>query len=406
MTRDFSEFRRNWRPFMACFVGMASALSVNNFITSTFAPYLLEEFGWTRSQWAMTGMIVILVAICVPVAGRLADMYGVRRVAGVGVAVFPLTLVAIAMMNGDIRVYLAIYVVQTIFGTATTATIWTRLVAGPFETWRGLALALCAGSPALVGAIGAPLMTEFVADHGWRAGYLVVAAYCAAAGAIALFLTPPHERAAQPGKNADEARALGVYRAIGASPVFWMMLAGSFLVSIHHTLVVVQMKMLLLEQGASDVGAAWLISLFAGGVIAGRIVSGLALDFLPAHWVAMVFLGLPAIGMFLFASNMDGLPVLALGILLVGLAFGGEGDIVAYMVVRFFGIEVYSTVLGLLTTAIAAASAIGAALLSVSLSMTDSFNAYLVFSGCGILLGSVLFLMLGAARYQRLALVR
>ena len=96
--RDLSEFRQHWRPFVACFLGMGSALSVNSFITSTFAPYLLEEFGWTRAQWATTGMFVILLALCVPVAGRLADVYGVRRVAGVGVVVYPLTLVAVALL--------------------------------------------------------------------------------------------------------------------------------------------------------------------------------------------------------------------------------------------------------------------------------------------------------------------
>ncbi|MCB2078706.1 MAG: MFS transporter [Novosphingobium sp.] len=401
--RDFSEFRQHWRPLAGCFLGTGSALSLNSFIVSTFAPYLLDEFGWSRAEWAMTGMIVVLIVFCVPVAGRLTDIYGVRRVAGVGVTVFPLSLVAIAMMNGDIRVYLAIYVVQTIFGTTTTATIYTRLVAEAYEKWRGLALAICASSPAVIGAVGAPLITGFVHAHGWRAGYLVVAAFSAICGVIALLLTPPFKPKAPPAAGEAVETSREVYRRILKSPVFRMLLVGTFLVSLYHTLVVVQLKVLVMEQGVDDTTAALLVSLFAGGVIAGRLLSGIALDFLPPHSVGAVFLGLPSIGMLILATNMDTFPMISLAILLIGLAFGGEGDVVAYLVVRFFGVGVYSTVLGLMTTAMAAASAVGAGLLSVSLRMTDSFNAFLLLAAAGVFCGGVMFQLLGAKRFQRLA---
>src|SRR5690606_26342329 len=123
--RDFSEFRRHWRPLTAAFLGMGSALSLNSYILSTFAPYLIEEFGWTRSQWALLGVVQGLVLICLPVAGRLTDLFGVRPVAAVGALTFPLFLVAIAMMNGDIYVYLGIYIAQTIFCSTTTATVYS-----------------------------------------------------------------------------------------------------------------------------------------------------------------------------------------------------------------------------------------------------------------------------------------
>lgn len=398
--RDLTEFREHWRPFVACFLGMGSALSVNNFITSTFAPYLLQEFGWTRAQWATTGMFVILLAFCVPVAGRLADLYGVRRVAGVGVVVFPLTLVAVAMLQGDIRQYMAIVALQSVLCCTTTATIYTRLVAEKFVAWRGLALAMCAASPAMVGMVAAPAITAFVHAHGWRNGYLMVAAISALCGALAMALTPPHRR----GESASASRGPVGYGAILRSPVFWIMLFAGLLVSMHHTLIVVQMKVLLLEQGVSDTSAAWLVAVFAGGSIAGRLLSGVALDFLPAHSVAAVFLGLPVIGLLMLASDADSVAALAVAILLVGMAFGGEGDVIAYLVVRFFGIGVFSTVLGLLTTAIATASALGAALLGVSLKLTDSFNAFLMFAALCVFAGSALFQLLGAERYQRLVL--
>lgn len=396
--RDFSEFRRHWRPFTACFLGMGSALSLNNFVTSTFAPYLIGEFAWSKAEWALTGMVIILIVLCIPVAGRLSDLFGVRRVAGVGIVAYPLSCLAIAAMNGDIRVYLAIVVVQTVLCCTTTATVYTRLVAEKFATWRGIALAICAGSPAVVAAVGAPAITEFVQAYGWRAGYVVVAAFSALCGAITLALIPPHRRREQ---DAPEhgGRPPSAYRAIFAMPVFWMMLAGTFLVNIHQTIVLTQLKLVSLAQGVDDTTAAALVSLFAGGVIAGRLISGVALDFLPSHSVAAVFLGLPSIGMLLLASSLDTMPFLALAILLIGLAFGGEGDVMAYLVVRFFGVEVFGTVLGLLTAAISLASGLGAGLLSLSFRFADSFVPFLIFASVGVFAGAIMYQLLGSRRF-------
>src|SRR6187551_361654 len=95
------EFRTHWRPLLASFLGMGSALSVNSYILSVFAPYLIEEFGWSRAQWALLGVVQFAVMICLPIAGRLADMFGVRPVAAVGAISFPLFLVAFTLIEGD-----------------------------------------------------------------------------------------------------------------------------------------------------------------------------------------------------------------------------------------------------------------------------------------------------------------
>ena len=83
---DFSEFRREWRPLAGAFLGMGSALSLNSYILSIFAPYLIKDLGWTMSQWSSLGTVQMLIMFCTPVAGRLADVFGVRRVAATGCA--------------------------------------------------------------------------------------------------------------------------------------------------------------------------------------------------------------------------------------------------------------------------------------------------------------------------------
>ena len=90
--------------------------------------------------------------------------------------------------------------------------------------------------------------------------------------------------------------------------------------------------------------------------------------------MAAFFLILPAFGLLILASDFDAFSALVFAFTLVGLAFGGEGDILGYLVVRYFGIEVYSTVLGCVMAAIGAAIALGAVLLSITLQGAGTFT--------------------------------
>ena len=402
---DFSEFRQHWRPLLAAFLGMGSALSLNSYILSTFAPYLIDEFGWTRSQWAMLGIVQILVMVCLPIAGRLTDIFGVRPVAAVGALSFPVFLVAIATMNGNIYLYLAIYTSQTIICSTTTATVYSRLVAEAFSVKRGLALAICGSSPPVVGALGAPLVTAFVESQGWRSGYLAVAVFCAICAALMLMLIPrqPKPERKSSGATPDAAaehKPVGVYAKIFAMPVFWIMLCATFLVNMPFTLATSHLKLVVLEQGLDDSTAAVLVSIFAVGSIIGRVLSGAALDYLPANIIAAIVFGLPFAGLLLLASPFDSAAIVTVAILLVGLSFGGEGDIIPYLVTKYFGISVYSTVLGLLSAAMGSAMAAGNIILVFTLDTTGGFTLYLLAAAAGAFIGSAMFLLIGHSRFR------
>jgi MFS family permease len=108
-------------------------------VLSTFAPYLLTEFRWSKSNWPTMGSISALVILFIPIAGRLADRFGVRAAASVCIIMFPL-----------------------------------------------ITLACC--------LIGSPLISAFVAGDGWRDGFMVVAAIYAVCGIITLLLLSAPER--------------------------------------------------------------------------------------------------------------------------------------------------------------------------------------------------------------------
>src|SRR3546814_17890033 len=79
----------------------------------------------------------------------------------------------------------------------------------------------------------------------------------------------------------------------------------------------------------------------------------------------------------------------------MGLSFGAEGDVVAYLVMKYFGQQVYSTVLGLVFGALALSMAMGALLLSALLKLSGSFVPFLLLSGICTLIGASFFWMLG-----------
>jgi MFS family permease len=396
--RYFSELRTQWRPLIAALIGLGSGFSLTMYTTSIMAPHFLKEFGWSKSEFALVGSLSLVTIPVFPLIGRLADITGVKRTALIGVVSLPLCFVAYSMMNGDIRIYIALFLVQSILCMSTTATVYSRIVVQYVTNARGLALAIVASGPALTGAIGGPLLNNFVEAHGWRAGYLALVVFSIVAGATALLLMPA-ERKVAGGAPAPRARTIRQdYPEMIARPAFWVLLSAMLLCNVALAISQTQLKLVILDNGVTAADTSMMISAFAVGVLVGRFASGVALDRFPAHLVAAIAMGLPSIGLFLLAGHFGMRPIVMLAIVLIGFSLGGEGDVVAYLVVRNFGVRIYSSVLGIMTAAIATSSSVGAALLSLTLKLTGRYSPFFIASGVAIAVGSLLFLLLGRSQ--------
>lgn len=387
------ELRAQWRPLLAALIGLGAGFSMTNYVTSIMAPHLLRDFGWSKSEFALIGSLGLVSVAVFPFVGRLTDIIGVRRTALIGVVVAPLAFLGLSQMTGDIRIYIALFLLQAVLCVTTTTTVYSRVVVQYVTRARGLALAIVASGPALTGAIGGPILNNFVEAQGWRAGYLALVIFSAVAGATALLMLPPER------KNAEAApprakTAKEDYAEIFRNRAFWLLLGAMLLCNLPQVIALTQLNLVLLDNGVSAKGVSAMISAFASGVLLGRFASGLALDRFPPYLVAGIGMMLSAIGLFLIASNHDAPAVLMLSVLLIGLSFGAEGDVVGYLVVRSFGVRVFSSVMGMLTATMAISSSIGAALLSLMLKLTGGFEWFLMISGAAVVLGSLLFLLL------------
>lgn len=387
------ELRRNVRPLAAAAIGCGSGLMLMHYVTTIFGPFLIKEFGWSLSQFALVGMAVLPTLVVLPFVGRITDRYGVRTAAAIGVVGLPLCMIAFSLMTGGFWLYFGLYCTMMIVASFTSPIVYTRLVAADFQAARGLALTIVTITPAMLGAIAAPVLTGFIEAYDWRAGYRLLAGFMVLAGVAVLFLIPPHDRAVQAAGAAARPARID-FRTILGARVFWIIFGGMFLCTIGGALHASQMGVMLRDQKLDAGTIASMISLYGIGTIVGRIACGLALDKFSTPVVACVSMILPALGFALLATPYDTATMIGAAMLLVGLSVGAEADLVSYLVARHFALEIFSTALSLIYLGFYLAGFVGALVLSATLQVTDTFALFLWLMAGAVALGSLMFLAL------------
>lgn len=384
-----------WRPLLAATIGISGGIGMSVYAQSVMSPFIMQEFGWTRTVFALVGMTGLFAVILVPLAGRLTDYFGTRLTILPGVIGYPIGWALFSTMDGSLGMYIGFSLLNLIFGTFTASVVYSRVIAVHFERARGLALALMISGPAVVGAIGAPLLSAFVTEHGWRSGYLMIAGFAAIMGPLAFALMPSEK----PDKLLRTAshRNWSDYQLVLSSRAFWVIFGGMALCNIPNMLHAQQMSIMLIDRGMTMVEAGSIISVYAIGVIIGRLASGLALDRFPPEPIAVIAMGLPAIGLAMLAVGTPTFTLIAFAMMLVGLSQGAESDIGAILTIKYFDLKIYGTVFSLILSNAVLTGVLGTMILSYTLHMTDSFTTFLVLSTGCVVLGSALFALLGRA---------
>jgi MFS family permease len=392
------ELRANWRPLLGAMIGLSSGFTALAFTNSIMGPHLIRAFGWTKAEFALLGTIGLITLIGLPIAGRLVDRFNVRRTALIGFVTGPITFLMLSRMSGDFPYYIAITLVQNLLCMTTTSTVFTRTVVQHIHRARGMALGIAASGPALTIAVAGPLLNNFITANGWRAGYVALAIFTAVGGAIAIALVPSPREAPAPQSPVEiapkRARAQGAYKMIMGMPAFWIMVAGVMLSNVSQFITNSQLGIVLQSYGTVQTQISSMISIFAIGILVGRLVCGLALDRFPAPVVATIVMAMPAVGQLLIAANVDSTLVLSSAVLFLGLSYGAEGDLIGYLVARSFGISIYGTVLGIMAASISLGSAFGSVFLSATLKSTGGYGLFLVASAVLAIIGSLFFLLL------------
>lgn len=392
-TGYLGEFVTNRRAMTAACFGLIAG-TISNYVGSLFAPKLIAAFGWSKSEFALIGLTVIISAISLPIVGRLADRYGMRQIALAGVVGLPLVFIGLAMQQGSFTTFFMLTLAQLlIISSLAGIIVYNRLIVRNFVRARGLALGVASCTPALTAAAGMPFLSQFIESHGWRAGYMAMAAFTALLGAAALALIPRdfHDRA-DPDQSSPT--AAGEYGRLFRNRSFLILLGAMLLCNLHFTMQTSQLKLIVTDVGISSADGSALISFFAIGVIVGRITCGWALDRFEPRIVAALSFLIPAAGLAVLSSGIPSLSLLTFAVAGLGFSVGAEGDIAAYLVTRYFRPDLFSTVLGLVAGAMGVSALAGSLLLSRTIALSGGYGLFLAIASGSVLLGSLSFLLL------------
>jgi predicted MFS family arabinose efflux permease len=376
-----------WWVVLTCALG--SACGIGPVVVYTFGVFvkpLAADLHVSRSSIALAVSLVdLLVAFSAPGAGRLVDRHGARFViVGSHLAVVAM-LGGISLLRPPLWHFYAAFALVGLIGVATTPVTYSRVVANWFDRRRGLALGIAAAGVGIGTFITLPLAQMVIDRSGWRIAYLCLAAFClmVAVPAVWLFLRAhPAELGLFP-DNLVPAAAISTSRADAEGITvrqafrtrnFWLLAGIFFTVAACITGANSHIAPLLTDSGISGSAAAFAASLFGVAIVVGRIGNGYLVDrFFGPHVMAAIFAG-AAIAIGILWSGLA-TRFAAPAALLLGLAAGAEGDLMPFLVSRYFGTRSMAEIYGCLFGAFTLGNAAGRYLMAVGFDASGSYRA-------------------------------
>ncbi len=389
-------------------LGSTLALVVGNgpIILFTFGVLLKPisaEFGWQRSVLAAAVVTShVTGAVMMPFAGILMDRVGVRRIALPAVVIFALATAAGGLLGPSPVQFILLYGFLGIVGAGHSTLTYARTVSGWFDARRGLALGITLAGIG-IGAATLPRYTQyFVAAYGWREAYFALGALLFVVGFPAvLFFVKDRGRQGEPGGTRGGAAAalpgLTLPETLRA-PQFWMTSVAMMVVAAAINGTIAHIVPILSDRGVAPETATAAVAAAGFSLIVGRMLSGFALDKFLATHVAAVFFTIPLAGMAMLGAGVSG-PWAVLAAVLLGLGIGAEGDIMAYLTSRYFGIAHYGVVYGCILAFFTLGSGLGPWLMAHAFDGWHSYSPGLIGLGAATVCAIAMIAMLGPYRY-------
>lgn len=421
---DADEWRHGWRVVAGAAVGLGTGVSLYLMISSLFIAGLTGEYKWSRGDMGTAGAVAFVVgAVSLSIMGKIIDRIGFRPVVLVCAPAMAALYIMIALQPGSFALYLALMVWGGVFGAGTGAIAYTRPVVGVFARQRGLALGVATSGVSLTSIVLAPLLSETIEAHGWRAGLYALAVFTAAMGLpIALWLIASAERGHVSGHHVPAmTRDPAPHRDTNASagdgtrgaaqlvhdvtvgtamrmPAFWLIVAGLFCVNVPGAGVVGQLAPLITDKGLSAAATGYVMAVYAFGLLGGRLATGLALDHLPPALVAATMTAIPALGMTLLLVPSPSFELACIAVLMIGIQQGSEVDLIAYFVSRRFGLAYYGAIYGRVATFGAVGTALGLIAFGWVHDATGAYDWALVLGAAAFAAGAGAFAGLSRAK--------
>jgi MFS transporter, OFA family, oxalate/formate antiporter len=307
------------------------------------------DFGWNLGeiQLALTGFGTV-VAIGTVIIGPFCDRFGSRQISIFGMAGFGLTFAALSLSNSLISFYL-LYLLLGLMVTGLTAVVFTQTINQWFVLRRGLALGILLSGPGVANLVIPALTVRLISQIGWRGTYVVL-------GFLSLLICLPLLWAYfyAPGRQvqmkvteSNRPYTGAPYREFVRAPAFWLTCISCIAVGLAYTGAWINLQTILSTRGLDRSLAAVVVGLTGPGIIAGRVATGFLLDKVRASLLAPPLFLLTAVGCFLLGEGYSRMAITIFAVTLLGCSCGAEGDLMPFVIGRYFNVRHYGAAFGM-----------------------------------------------------------
>lgn len=393
---DESSWRyRGWLVVLASMVALmfgpstVAVLSLGLFIRP-----LEIDFGWSRTQIALASSIVAYTVMFIsPIQGYLADRFGARAVIVPCIPLFGAAVGLMYFMPPVPWLYYAAWVALPVMGLGIFPLSYLRVVSTWFDRRLGLAIGIANAGIGIGGAVIPLAIGALIASYGWRVGYLGLAGLVLLTLPAALLFIR-EKPGAGTRNNSTGKPAPGIdFRAALRSTQFRLLVGIFVLLGVINTALVVHQIPLLIDAGVTPQRAALVQATFGVFVIVGRLLTGLLIDFIAAALVMCALVLGATLACLLYAYGVTG-DLVFLCAALLGMVLGAEFDVLSYLLKKYFGMQAFGKLYGVIFAVFQFGAGAGAALLPMMRQASGGYRSGLLLFAAATLLCALLLVAL------------
>jgi len=167
---------RRIHPAWVVLGALAVCMLASSGLRAVFGVYIKPmeaEFGWSRSALSGVAAVSLLfLGAMGPLAGRLADRWGPRRVIGVSLIVLAVGAIGSAFIQSLWQLYLMTGILMAVGAGGVAMSTGAAVVARWFDARRGLVMGLVGGAMSAGQLVVIPLAAALTFWFGWRTSFL------------------------------------------------------------------------------------------------------------------------------------------------------------------------------------------------------------------------------------------
>ncbi len=362
--------------FAVMFAGFGSAYTFSAFVASLQTDFAASR-GSVSLVFSLAGFLYFALGV---VSGPLADRWGSRRMAIVGMIFTGAGLAAASMARSLIEVYVA-YGLGVGLGVGFSYVPAVGAVQRWFVRRRGFASGLAVSGIGVGTLVLPPLASALIEYAGWRNAYLILGGLVTIVGVgMALLIeNDPRDRGLGPDGDpvqsrppSAQAEGFSVRNAITSRPFVGLYVAcvacsfGLFIPFVH-------LVPYALDHGIPQTSAVLLLGVIGIGSTAGRFLLGGLADRMGRQLALLaMFIGM-ALALAVWAAS-TGLWTLAVFAFVYGVFYGGFVAVLPALTMDYFGGRNVSGIIGVLYTSVAVGTLVGPSAAGFAFDLSHSYT--------------------------------